>query len=76
MQPSSRFLYTLLGIYAVLFAVLALHPYDRHTWFVENLTVWIVLALILGLRFAGVRFSYTSTRSGGTTPSLSYHSIG
>jgi putative membrane protein len=53
----SRFLGWLLGIYVVLFAVLAFNPIDRATWLVENLTVWIILAVILGLYAGGVRFS-------------------
>lgn len=57
MQDAKRFLGWLLGIYAVLFAVLAINPIDRPTWFVENLTVWIILVVILGLYRGGVRFS-------------------
>lgn len=61
MQTSSRtFLVWLLGIYAVLFAVLAIKPIDRATWFVENLTVWIILAVILGFYAYGVRLSKTA----------------
>lgn len=61
MQTSSRtFLVWLLGIYAVLFAVLAIHPIDRATWFVENLTVWIIIAVILGFYAYGVRLSKTA----------------
>src|SRR3989338_1584445 len=53
----SRLLWWLLGIYAVLFAVLAVNPIDRKTWFVENLTVWIILAVILALYACKIRFS-------------------
>lgn len=53
----NRFLMGLLAVYGVLFLVLAIHPVDRMTWFVENLTVWIILAVILGLFVSGVRFS-------------------
>lgn len=61
MQTSSgRFLVWLLGIYAVLFAVLAIQPIDRATWFVENLTVWVILAVILGFWAYGVRLSRTA----------------
>lgn len=48
--------YLMLG-YAVLFLVLAINPLDRATWFVENLTVWIILAVIMGLYLGGIRFS-------------------
>lgn len=57
MKSSSRFLYWLLGIYAILFLALAIHPVDRKTWFVENLTVWIILGSILILYARKVRFS-------------------
>lgn len=53
----NRFLSWLLAGYAVLFAVLAFNPVDRATWFVENLTVWIILAAILGLYAVHIRFS-------------------
>ncbi len=43
--------------YLVLFAVLAFNPVDRMTWFVENLTVWIIIGVILMLYARGIRFS-------------------
>lgn len=57
MQNSSKFLGWLCGIYLVLFTVLAINPIDRMTWFVENLTVWIILGVILGLYARNIRFS-------------------
>lgn len=57
---SSRVPMVLLGIYAVLFSVLAIDPVDRPTWFVENLTVWIILAVIIGLYVCRIRFSNTA----------------
>ena len=60
MQSSPKFLMWLLGIYAILFAVLAINPVDRTTWFVENITVWIILAVIMSAYMKGVRFSKTS----------------
>jgi putative membrane protein len=57
MEQSSRVLPWLLGIYGVLFTVLAFNPVDRPTWFAENLTVWIILAIILILYVRKVRFS-------------------
>ena len=56
----NRFLLWLLVTYAVLFTILAFNPIDRATWFVENLTVWIILAIILGLYLADVEFSKTA----------------
>lgn len=59
-MQSSKFFYFLLGIYAVLFTVLSFNPTDRTTWFVENLTVWIILAVIITLFFLKIRFSKTA----------------
>jgi putative membrane protein len=60
MNPSARTLGWLLAIYVILFAVLAINPNDRPTWLVENLTVWIIVAIILGLYWRGIRFSRTA----------------
>ncbi len=60
MKEKSTLLFWFLGVYAILFIVLAFNPIDRPTWFVENLTVWIILAVILGLYFAKIRFSNTA----------------
>ncbi len=56
----NRFLMGLLTVYGVLFAVLAVNPVDRATWFVENLTVWTIIAVLLGLYARGVVFSRTA----------------
>lgn len=56
-DASSKFLAGLCAVYAVLFIALAIEPIHRVTWFAENLTVWIILAVILGLYRQGVRFS-------------------
>ncbi len=53
----NKFLQGLLVGYLVLFAVLAFNPVDRMTWFVENLTVWIIIGVILMLYARGIRFS-------------------
>jgi putative membrane protein len=60
MTSTSKFLGALTAAYAILFTVLAFSPIDRHTWFVENLTVWIILAVILGLYARNIRFSKTA----------------
>ncbi len=59
-MKTSTFLYGLLGVYGVLFTILAFNPIDRPTWFAENLTVWLVVGCILGLYAYGVRFSKTA----------------
>jgi putative membrane protein len=57
MQTSSKTLWWLLSVYAVLFTVLAFNPVDRPTWFAENLTVWIIVGAILILYARNIRFS-------------------
>ncbi len=57
MESGAKFLRGLLAVYVALFVVCAINPIDRTTWFAENLTVWIILAVIVGLFFRGVRFS-------------------
>lgn len=57
MEFDNKFLNGLLAVYVALFAILAVHPIDRPTWFAENLTVWILVAGILLLRSRGVIFS-------------------
>jgi putative membrane protein len=57
MNNSSKLLLWLLFFYGVLFTMCAFNPIDRHTWFVENLTVWIILGAVLILYARGVRFS-------------------
>lgn len=59
-KESSKFLFWLLGIYVVEFLVLAFNPVDRTTWVIENITVWIILAVIVGLYLRGIRFSKTA----------------
>ena len=57
MQNTSKVLPYLLSIYAILFLILAINPYDRPTWFAENLTVWIIIGVIVFLHFKKIRFS-------------------
>ncbi len=57
MQEHSKLLGWLLGVYVILFVVLAIGPNDRAVWFAENLTVWIILAVIIFLYRQGIRFS-------------------
>lgn len=57
MQQTSRVLPWLLGVYAVLFTILAFNPIDRQVWFDENLTVWIIVGVILILYVRNIRFS-------------------
>lgn len=56
-HPSKRVLGFLIITYTLLFSVLAISPIDRPTWFVENLTVWIIVGVLIILFLRGVRFS-------------------
>lgn len=56
----NKLLNWLLGIYAILFTVLAFNPVSRQTWFDENLTVWIIVGTILILYARKIRFSNTA----------------
>src|SRR3989338_2214222 len=56
----SQFPFILLVSYLIVFAVLAFDPFDRLTWFAENLTVWIVVGTIAVLYARGIRFSNTA----------------
>lgn len=50
----------LLAIYGVLFLFLSVNPYDRQTWFVENVTVLLIVGVLFVLYIRGIRFSNTS----------------
>ena len=60
MPDSKRFLFALLAGYLGLFVALAIAPYDRLTWLIENVTVWIVVGAIVWLYAIDVRFSKTA----------------
>ncbi len=48
----------LLGIYIVLFLILAINPYDRAVWWAENIPVMIIVAF---LAFTYKRFQFSNT---------------
>jgi putative membrane protein len=60
MENTGKVPLLLLGAYAVLFTILAIEPFDRATWFAENLTVWIIVGIIAVLWRRGIRFSNTA----------------
>lgn len=51
------FPHILLAIYAVEFAVLSINPYARDVWFVENMTVFVIVVALVILYVKGIRFS-------------------
>ena len=59
-SASRSLLLLLLAAYLIYFALLAIHPVDRPTWFAENLTVWLIVGAIAVLYAFGVRFTTTS----------------
>lgn len=56
----TRLPFVLIGVYAVMFTALAFNPYDRATWFAENLTVWIIIGTLVALWWRGIRLSNTA----------------
>lgn len=60
MSDSQRFLAVLLAAYLVLAVWLAIAPYDRLTWLIENATIWILVAIIVSLWRGGIVFSRTA----------------
>lgn len=59
-NAGSRLPHVLLGLYLIEVVVLAFNPYDRPTWWAENLTVWILVGIPVLLWWRGVRFSNTA----------------
>ncbi len=65
--------FTLLGLYLLLFAVAAVNPYDRATWWAENLPVMIAVAgLVLSWRW----FQFSNTAYFLMWLFLCYHTVG
>ena len=54
-----KFPHYLLLTYLILFAILAINPYDRTTWIVENLPI-VLIVLILALTYKKFQFTNTS----------------
>jgi putative membrane protein len=50
----------LLGLYCIEFIVLAVNPYDRAVWFTENFTIIPIVAILISLYLAGIKFSNTA----------------
>ena len=50
----------LFAAYIVLFVALAVHPYERDVWFVENMTIAPVAVLLAIMYWKGSRFSTTA----------------
>lgn len=57
MQYSKRYLVCLVLFYLIFCGVCSITPVDRVTWWAENITVWIFIALFSWLYVRKVRFS-------------------
>jgi putative membrane protein len=60
MPNDGRLPLALLALYLLLFAVLAIDPVESQTWFVENVTVLLIVAAIGALWRQRIRFSNTA----------------
>jgi len=58
-EEVSKLPYALLGGYGVLFLACAIAPYDRATWWAENIPILLVV-LVLAATFRSFRFTDTS----------------
>lgn len=47
----------LLAVYVIEFFVLAISPYDRPTWWAENIPIVIIVSILVLLWLRGIRFS-------------------
>jgi putative membrane protein len=63
----------LLAVYLLLFAVLAINPYDRVTWWAENLPVLITVGLLV-LSYS--RFQFSNVAYVLMALFLCYHTVG
>ena len=54
------FPHALLGAYILEFIVLSFNPYERTTWFVENITILLIVSILVTLYAFKIRFSNTA----------------
>lgn len=59
-MSKNYFPHVLLGIYIVEFIVAGINPYDRATWYAENIPIVLLVAFIVFLYFKNIRFSNTA----------------
>ena len=59
-NQTNRIAAILLGVYVILFAALAIHPYERAVWFTENMTILPIVVILAVMYFRGARFSTTA----------------
>ncbi len=60
MTNNSWFPKILFGAYVVVFTILAISPFSRDVWFVENLPIVLIVLYLVFLYWRGVKFSNTS----------------
>ncbi|VVH65377.1 hypothetical protein BSPLISOX_2294 [uncultured Gammaproteobacteria bacterium] len=73
LRISHKFPIVCLAIYMILFIILAISPYDRTTWWAENIPVLIVVGLLLLTYF---RFKFSNFSYFLMTLFLCYHTVG
>lgn len=59
MKFKLKFPYVLLGLYLLLFAILAINPYDRAVWWAENIPIMLIV-LLLVVTYRYFQFSNTA----------------
>jgi len=69
----SKFPHFLLGLYCILFSVLAINPYDRAVWVAENIPVILV---VLGLVLTYRKFQFSNTAYALMSIFIILHTIG
>src|SRR5205807_2168892 len=71
--PRNRFLAVALTIYVVFWIVLAIRPSDRGDWFLENLLIFISVA-VLGITYR--RFQFSNSSYALILIFLAFHTVG
>jgi putative membrane protein len=69
----NRPLQILVGCYAILWILLAIHPVDRGDWFLENLLVFAAMAVLV---FSYHRFQFSNSTYGLIGLFLALHAVG
>lgn len=71
--PSALVPALLLGVYVVEFIVLAIHPYDRTTWWAENIPIIAIVIVLAALSF---RFRFSAGSYLAMSVLVFFHTIG
>jgi putative membrane protein len=69
----NRFLQILAGCYTILWILLAIHPVDRGDWFLENLLVFVAIAVLVSTYH---KFQFSNLTYGLIGLFLALHAVG